>query len=425
MPLTDIIEEELLATLDAEGDPQAVLDRHAGSKGPLYAALARATVAATARFGEMRGKLREAQARCRESEGQAKESERRAVQAQRRASAAEERLAAMESALAQRQALLARADALAAAGFDENALARLGEALDGATQAEGKPAAEVVAAFLDAAADWRHLAELRTQVAAAEDRAQQAEAACRRREREAKVRTVAVDWALWLVRQKISAETVGAWQAAADRLGLGAEALATGLARALEEHGSMEAARAQWTAAVAQLRTAHAQLTEEVAALRRERDGLTAAIGAVRDTGIARVRATAEAAAAEVRRAAAEFQRLTAEAAELREDLCFAQALRSGDPALWQRVEPRAWQALLARLEQWSQGNLANPEVPLPDEVRKQAKGSNDYPTLYGPFRVPLHGLLAWLQAGLVSVDVAPVRALPPPTARRDGGASG
>ena len=59
MPLTDLIEEELLATLDGKEDPQAVLDRHAGSKGPLYAALARVTVQATARFGEVRGKLRE------------------------------------------------------------------------------------------------------------------------------------------------------------------------------------------------------------------------------------------------------------------------------------------------------------------------------------------------------------------------------
>ncbi len=51
MPLTDLIQEELLATLDGAGDPQAVLDRHAGSKGPLYAALARATAEAPARFG--------------------------------------------------------------------------------------------------------------------------------------------------------------------------------------------------------------------------------------------------------------------------------------------------------------------------------------------------------------------------------------
>ena len=43
MPLTDIIEAELLGTVDGAEDPQAVLDRHAGSKGPLYAALARAT----------------------------------------------------------------------------------------------------------------------------------------------------------------------------------------------------------------------------------------------------------------------------------------------------------------------------------------------------------------------------------------------
>ena len=183
----------------------------------------------------------------------------------------------------------------------------------------------------------------------------------------------------------------------------------------------MEAARGQWTAAVAQLRAAHAQLTEEVAALRRERDGLTAAIVAVRDAGIARVRATAEAAAAEVRRAAAEFERLGREAAELRTDVDFAHALRVGEPALWQRIEPRAWEGILLRLEQWSEANLANPEVPLPGELRQQVRGSNDYPALHGPLRVPLRGLAAWLRAGLAAAGQEPLRALLAAGAHRDG----
>ena len=175
MALTDIVEQELLATLDGSGDPQAVLDRYADSKGPLYPAVARATAQATARFGDARGKLREAQARLQATEAQARDAEKRAVQAKRQAATADKRLASPDAALARRQSLLDRADALQAAGFDAAALARLVEALGAGAQAEGKPVAEVVSAFLDAAADWRTLAELRGKVAEAKKAAEDAE----------------------------------------------------------------------------------------------------------------------------------------------------------------------------------------------------------------------------------------------------------
>ncbi len=413
MPLTHIIEQELLATLDGEGDPQAVLDRHAGSKGPLYAALARATAAATARFGEVRGKLREIQARLRETEKGATEAEKRATQAERRASAAEKRLAFAEKAVAERQALLDRADALQVAGFDADALARLGEVLFGAAQVEGQPTEEVVSAFLDAAADWRRLAELRAQVAAAEKGAQQAEAACRRREREAKVRSVAVDWAVWLVRRKVTPETVGAWQSVAAKLGLTDDGLATGLARALEEHGTLEASRTAWSASVAKLRADHAKLTGQVAALRREREGLTAAIAAVRDTGIAGVRGVAEAAAAEIRRAAAEFERVQNRAIELAKHVQMAQALASDDPALWQRVEPETWARLLAHLLRWADARLvAGIDVEPTEAIRSRLEDQVRYSYTKGPVRLTLTQLVAWLVVALQGTVVRGVSAL-------------
>lgn len=425
MPLTDLIEEELLATLDGEGDPQVVLDRHSGSKGPLYAALARATAQATTRFGEVRGKVRQAQTRLRKVEEGAAESDKRARHAERRASAAEKRLTTVEGALARRQALIDRADALRAMGLGEDALAGLGEALARAAQAEGQATAEVVVAFLDAAADWHRLAELRAQVTAAEQRAVEAEKQAKARIAEARLTQDAVKAGRWLAQRKISGTTVETWRAIAGKLGVSAEDLAAGLARALEEHGSLEAVQKAWSAAVAKLRSVHARLTAEVAALRRERDGLGADIDTVRDAGIAEVQKVSNTAAGEVRRAAAEFERLTADAAELRQDVDFAKALRVGAPAQWQRVQPDAWQGILLRLEQWSEGNLANPEVPLPETVAKQAKGSKDYPALYGPLRVPLRGLVAWLRAGVAAAGAEPMRALLAAGATRPPGNAG
>ena len=243
----------------------------------------------------------------------------------------------------------------------------------------------------------------------------------RRREREAKVRPAAVGWAVWFVGRGLTAETVRAWQAVAAKLRLDAETRATGLARVLEEHGSVDAARKSWSAAIAKLRADHRKLAGEVAAPRGERDGLTAAIGAVREEGIAEVREVADTATAEIRRAAAEFERVSAQAAELGPTLTFAQALRSPDPELWARVEPDAWAGILHRLGQWSAATLANPEVPIPDEVRREAKGSPDYATPYGPFRVPLRGLVDWLRAGIAQAAQEPLRLLLAARAGSDG----
>lgn len=299
------------------------------------------------------------------------------------------RMASVETTVAQRQALLDRANALQAAGFGDDALTRLGEVLAGASQVEGKPTAEVVPAFLDAAADRRRLGELRGQGAVAENAAQEAAADCRRREREAKVRSAAVDWAVWLVRRKITAETLSAWQVVAAKLGIDAETLATGLARALEAHGSLEAARQALSAAVARLRADLGKLTGDVAALRRERDGLSAAIGAVRDSGIAQVREVAEAATAEVRRAAGGFERLQTQAAELAKHVRMAQALASEDQAMWERVEPQTWAGLLAHILRWADARLvAGIDVEPLEPVEGRLEDQVRYSYTKGPVRL-------------------------------------
>jgi len=412
VPLTDLIEQDLLATLDGEGDPQAVLDRHAGSKGPLYAALARATTAATSRFAEVRGKLRDAQARLRDAEHTAAESQKRGGQAERRASTAEKRAASAESALAERQGLLARADELHAAGFDAEALGRLARAL-AAASAEDKPAAEGVSGFLDAAADWRRLGDLRAQVAAAEERARETEAACRGKERDAKLRAVAVDWAVWLVRQRITAETMGAWQAIAAKLGLADEGLAIGLARALDEYGTLEAARQARSAAVGKLHADHVRLTAEVGVLRRERDGITSAIAALRDAGIADVRQVAAAAAAEVQRAAAGFEHLTTQAAGLAQHVRVAEALASHDPAACERVEPETWAGLLAHLLRWADARLvASVDVEPPEALKGRLEDQVRYSYTKGPVRLTLAQLVGWLVAGLQGPRVGGVAGL-------------
>ena len=402
LPLTDIIEEELLATLDGGTDPQIVLDRHAGSKGPLYAALARATAEATVRFGEVCSKLRDAQSRRQATDAQAKDAEKRATEAGRRAASAEKRLASAGVALQKQQALLDRADALQAAGFDAAALGRLSDALTDAAQAEGKPIAEVVAAFLEAAGNRRALAELRAQVADAEKAGKEADRQARRQQAEAKLSDRAVNAGRWLIQNKVTVPTVEAWRAAAEKAGLTAEAVATGLAHALEQSGTLEAARLSWSAAIGKLQAEHDNLTQEVEVLRTERAGITAAIGAARKTGIAQIRSVADQSAAEVRRVAAEFKQLAARSAELGQHIRMAQALRSDNLDDWRAVRPGTWAEILSYLPDWAEarGAAAVEVQPHPD-TRKRVEEQAKYPSLHGPVRLTLPELVEWLEEGI------------------------
>ena len=412
VPLTDIIEQDLLATLAGDGDPQAVLDRHAGSKGPLYLALARATAQATDRLADVRTQLHDAQAHCRDADEHANQSEKRATQADRRALSAEKRLVSAEAALRKRQALLDRADALQATGFDADALGLLGNALGAAARAEDKPTTEVVAAFLTAAEDWRRLTELRVQVATVEKQAEEAEQRARRRQTEAKLTERAVNAARWLVQHGVTVDTVEAWQAAATKTGITAEALATSLGRALQEHSGLEATRRAWTAAVVGLRAEHARITAEVTALRHEKDGISAAVAAVEEAGVGRLRRVADTADAEVQRVASEFTALVRQAEELRQEVAFAHALRHDEA--WDAVEPETWTRLLGQLARWLAGrDAAHAEVLLPTDLQDAVRGSLEYPSLRGAFRIRLAALVQWVTTGLHAVPTRAV-SLPP-----------
>lgn len=173
---------------------------------------------------------------------------------------------------------------------------------------------------------------------------------------------------------------------------------------------------------MADLRARRDRLRATVDALGSRRAALEAAIAAVRDRATTDVRAVGEAAVAETRRAAQEFERLVRQAEELRVELALAHALRHPEADVWGEVRPEAWVGLLDALLRWAQlGAVAGMEVPLPDGLRGQVKGRLDYPGLYGPFRMPLGTLTRWL-ALAVGVHARPAQAsaLPAvPTSRR------
>ena len=183
------------------------------------------------------------------------------------------------------------------------------------------------------------------------------------------------------------------------------------------DHGSLDATPRAGTAAVAKIRVEHGTLTAEVAALRKDRAGLTAGIAAVRGACIAGVREVADTAVFQVRRAAAEFERLTGQAAELEPHLRMAQALASTDPAAWRTVHADTWVGLLAHLLRWTDARMvATVEVEPPEAAKRRLEDQACYPHSKGPLRLTLPELVGWLAVALREVPPGGVAALASPS---------
>jgi hypothetical protein len=424
-PLTDLIEEELLAALEGKANPQEVLRRHSGSKGPLYTALARATAKAVARFLALRRQIEELRTKGEAAGRAAEEAEGRAGKAEARLKAAEGQLAQVAKAIGRQQALLDQAKELASAGFGQKALEKVRRLLVQAAAADGVSPAEAASRFLQAAEDYGRLIALQAQTEKAQQQAQAAEAAARERIARSKVQTQAVEGAEWFVKQQIPFSTVLAVRTVGMRLKLPPEKLAEGLAEALGEYGSLEAVlRAKAQERDELIREAE-KLRTGNGALQKERRRIEAALQAVATGGRQRVeeaRKAAEAAVRSVRREAeaslnaaagralAAMERYEAaarQAAELEQDVGFARALRSRDEAAWRTVDAGSWAALMIHLLRWLEARGLDPTVFLADKIPQALVDSFRLPTLYGDPRLSLRQLVVWVYAGLQGTEAA------------------
>ena len=215
------------------------------------------------------------------------------------------------------------------------------------------------------------------------------------------------------------------------------------LLEAGEHHGRLVDFEAQAIPAERRLQRAQvelARLTPAISALREEREDLKAGLAAIADDGTSQLakvqqvavtalqkvqraaegalqqagtRAQAQAQAAEqaAERSLAGYRRVTREVSLLEQDVTFARLLRDHDADYWQVVAPSSWQMVLTRLAAWAGAVAPDLPVPLPTEVKRVVAGSIDYPAVYGAFRVPLLGLVAWLMEGIRLVPGSAIRA--------------
>ncbi|MDA8337003.1 MAG: hypothetical protein M0Z41_18805 [Peptococcaceae bacterium] len=423
MTRTEIITKELLEAVDRPETVDAVYARHADSRGPFYKALAEATGILRGRYNGLAMKVRQEKDREVALRSSVSQLENRLGKMQE----SEGKLAKITE---QKQAVMDRLKELSAAGLGEDQLGRLVEVLGGWTAKSGLKPAEAVDRFLDAASRVTDILTLEQERARAEKEKAAAEAEAKKAVALSKLTTDVIEAGKWLVSQHLSAKMIFAWRDIAQQLGLPVEKLSQGLADALKQYGTLDAAcrtkiteRDELTKQVEKLKAETTTLQAEkqriqtaLEAVAKDGQGrvqaaekiATSAVNSVKDQTVAAIKATREEfeetmgqadqyMATTIRR----FKQLTEEAAELEQDIAFARALRSNDPMPWLKVTSDSWDAVFARFLTWAKIHHVNGDVPIPDEVKKGGKGSIEYPSLHGQYRLPLPTIMGWLKAGL------------------------
>jgi hypothetical protein len=401
----------------------AVYARHADSRGPFYKALAEATGILRARHNGLVVKVRQEKDR--------EEALRSSVgQLENRLGKMQESEGKLAKITEQKQAMLDRLKELSAVGFGEGQLTRLVEVLVGWTAKSGLKPAEAVDRFLEAAGGVTDILSLEQERTRADKEKAAAEAEAKKAMALSKLTTDVIEAGKWLVNQRLSAKIVLVWRDIAQQLGLPVEKLSQGMADALRKYGTLEAAcrtkateREQLTQQVEKLKAETATLQAEkqriqaaLEAVAKDGQGrihsaekiATGAVNSVKDQAVTAVKAAREEFEETMSRAdqymattLRRFKQVTEEAAELEKDVAFARALRSSDPMPWLKVTPDSWDAAFARFLTWAEIHHINAEVPIPDAVKKAGKGSIEYPSLYGQFRLPMPAIVGWLTAGL------------------------
>ncbi len=420
MALTDVITDELLKTLETDTDPQTILARYRGSKGPLYAALARATAEATTRLQTAVADAQAAEAR-RDADDQARVAVTRETAAARRSLQAVTRQhAALTQTLDAQHARLAALQALQDAGWEGESLAALAHVFH-ATDPAHRPAWRAFIQLAQAARDTQDLA-VRVQTEA--ERARRAEAAVATRRTEAHVTAEAITLARWWVDHHLTAPWVRSIQRLAAQLDGDAAGLADRVTAALTQYGTLEAA----CTALDQRRQTAAIRVQELAAqgtaLQAERDQIQAALAAVAVDGSQRIAAAETQATTAIDQLAADvatrlrtwdaalaatldrLATLQAEAVHLEDAVRWAQALTDPDASAWDGVSPHAWLALFAAWQQWLARRAVDWDVTFPADMATILGKQAQFPTLYGPPRLPATGLSRCLAGSLAQVAV-------------------
>lgn len=411
--LTQTITNELLEAMDDPGEMQAVLHKHANSKGPLYIALAKATNTLVTDVTTLLGNRKEAEKKLQEQQQHVEAVTKTLANLQEQVALKTGEQAAQDTKIEERKTLLDRADSLAALGFGADELSQLNAVLTKLAASQGEKKAAVVSLFFQLLGQYQDMISLELEaksahVAAAKAKAEmeKCEAETKAAEAKAKARKISLDIVEKMLAQGVKEPDLPHWAAI-----LAKSSVAPGeMAGALEKFGTLDKLCKDREKRSQELHGEAKKLTSQVNALTEERDNIGAAIEAVKDKVLAQLEATAQkaiqglsgqvniinvqwqqlATAINVmREKAVNEMKLTSEKARgnidvlmaetakygaverhagaLEAEVALARAFKSHDPEQWKQISRQVIGGLLAGIILWSHGDPShNPLLPAP-----------------------------------------------------------
>lgn len=390
MTLTQVITKELLESVGQPGGMEQVFRTHSRSKGPLYSALADATVEIRRRLESLQGLVREAEARIGPLSDEVAELDVFRDELKEQIQGLEYRVKESQLRLEEASGLLTRADGLAKIGLGEDELDRLAEILSKVAAEVGALPEESVGQFFETVARYGTVVSLDLETKRAETRAAQAiaeadrwEAEARLKEARSKARTSSIDLVEKLMAQGVKAQDLPQWQQILSKSATHPE----DVAQSLESFSSLEALSKDRAKQAKALEERVSQLEIQKAALTKERDGVQAAVQALREKALREVKAAGQQLSHEIKEVVAQAQEyaeaialagvnygnLRDEAAVLGEYIQVAKSLRSGDPEDWQDLPREVFQRLLVGLTMWARIEGRNVATPPPATITRRS----------------------------------------------------
>jgi hypothetical protein len=452
MTQTEDIYEKLLA---AAGDPVAieeVFHNYGNSKGPFYAALAKATASLQEQFHDISQKCSDADMSYQKKQEQINVADQQLTGINQSIDGKTKEITLLNNKIDEKQTLLDEAKMIAGLGFGTKQLVQLREALSKMAATQGVKPVEAAAIFFNQIVNYHNLISLELEVKGAHVAAEKAKAnmefwqtEAKTAEAKSKARKTAIDFADKFIAQGVKQNDLPHWDRIITKAGVKPEQLAN----ALEQHGSVEKLYQHRQEEVKTLVIKIIGLTNEVKTLTGERQQISESIGILRKEALAElvkmsqktlqniddqamksaqsincqqqniakaieaVRQDSQTSIEAISKKVLEDMQLFVnqatqyavferQAGVLSQELIVARALKSQDPEYWKKVPFHSVREMLNGIVLWSRAGgdhnpaLLKPSYPLTSKISSYSYYANS---------ASLNEVLEWAVANICSDD--------------------
>ncbi len=446
--LTETIYEKLMGAVDDPVALEKVFHESAGSKGPFYIALAKATTSLQERFNEITQKCNNTAKVCLDKQQQIKAADQNLTVINQSIDVKSKEILSLDGKIADNKSLLDGAKMIAELGFGTTHLSQLNQLLSKMASSQGVKPTEATALFFKQVGHYQDLFSLELEVKGAQVASSKAKADFQRWQAEAataeakcKARKTSIDLADKLIAQGVKETDLPHWESIISQAGLKVEKLANDL----QQFGSLEKLIQHRQKEEQKLNIKISELSAQVKTLTNERLQVSTSIDIVKKEALTQIQcmskqtldnmdnlaaksqenilsqqqnaskaieAIGQKNQAEVEviskkiledmqslmNGASQYAILEREAGELSQELIVARALKSQNPEHWKKLSFHSIREMLNGIMLWSHAGvdnnpgLSSPPAPLASKI-----------SFYSHKSASLDEVVAWAVTGVYS----------------------